>query len=313
MSATRGELVVTVVAVLATVALVRKKLRQLNVLAMLASLACWQASPAAAETQTSRANPFQASTSTSSRQDALHAIPIDKLDAAARAKVQTVLANVSVFRRLPVRVIDCDPDLYLFLVRHPDVVVNIWEVLNLSQLQLQQVGPNKYRVVEKEGTTATVELIYAGHDTHLAYVEGTYTGPLLSKPVAGRSLLVLKSGYVHETNDRYYITNRLDAFVNIDPGGIELITKAMQPVLGKIADTNFTQSVGFVGSLSKTAEVNSSGVQRLADKLTRVQPEFRQQFANLAVSVGQKSAGRTARQTQDELEPAVARVGAAVK
>ena len=34
-------------------------------------------------------------------------------------KVDAVLANVALFRRMPVRVIPCDPDLYLFLVRHP--------------------------------------------------------------------------------------------------------------------------------------------------------------------------------------------------
>jgi hypothetical protein len=253
---------------------------------------------------TSRLNPLQANTSAAARQDAVQSIPFDKLDVEARTKVNAVLSNVSVFRRMPVRVIDCDPDMYLFLVRHPDVVVNIWEVMKISQLQLRQVGLSTYRVAEKEGTTASVELIYRSHDAHLAYVEGTYTGPLFARPVNGRGLLLLKAGYVRETNGRYYITNRLDVFVNMDPGGAELLTKAIHPLVGKIADTNFVQTVSFVGSLSKTAEVNSPGLQRLATKLNFVQPEFRQQFANLAAEVAQKSAARTVQRADNSPQTA---------
>jgi hypothetical protein len=215
------------------------------------------------------------------------------LDAAGKAKVNSVLTSLTVFRRLPVRVIDCDPDLYLFLVRHPDVIVNIWEVLKLTQIQVRQSGANTYRIVEPEGTQATMEYLYRGHDTHVVYAEGNYSG--LARPVHGCCLVVLKTGYVQETNGRYYITNRLDAFLSVEPGAVELVTKAIHPLVGKIADNNFIQTVGFVSSLSRTAEVNATGVQRLAGKLSHVRPEFRQQLADLAAGVAEKTVQTTQR------------------
>jgi len=75
-----------------------------------------------------RPDPTRADTSRAAQQSALGSIPIEKLDPAARSKVAAVLANVTVFRRLPIRVVDCDPNLYLFLIRHPDVVVGICAV-----------------------------------------------------------------------------------------------------------------------------------------------------------------------------------------
>jgi hypothetical protein len=36
--------------------------------------------------------------------------------------------------------------MHLFLVRHPDVVVNIWEVMKLSRLQLRQIDDNRARL-----------------------------------------------------------------------------------------------------------------------------------------------------------------------
>jgi hypothetical protein len=236
-----------------------------------------------------RPSSVQATSNTTARQEAVKSIPLDKLDAQARAKVDSVLSAVTAFRRMPVRVIDCDPELYVFLVRHPDVVVNIWEVLKLSQLQVRQTGPDSYRVVEADGTAGTFEFIYRSHDTHVIYAEGTYAGPWFPRPVKGRGLVVLKTGYVRETDGRYYITSRMDAFLSVEPGAVEVVTKAVHPLLGKIADNNFIQAIGFVGGLSRTAEVNSRGVQRLADKLTHVQPELRQQLAELAAGVARKA------------------------
>ena len=56
----------------------------------------------------------QAQTSEAVKQSAIQMLPLDKLDAEGRAKVRNVLSNITIFRRLPVRVVDCDPDLYLF-------------------------------------------------------------------------------------------------------------------------------------------------------------------------------------------------------
>jgi hypothetical protein len=247
------------------------------------------ASPPASP-KASHAVSLEATTSDAARRDALRSIPLGKLSVENRAKVNSVLSNVSVFRRMPTRVADCDPDLYLFLVRHPDVVVNIWEVFRISRLRLRQTGDGQFQVSETDGATATFEFVYQSHDLHVLYGEGVYQGPLLTRPVKGRGVLVLKAGYVRETNGRYYVTSRLDSFLNIEPAAAELVTKTVSPVLGKTVDNNFVQTLAFVGSLSRTAEVNSRGVQRLGEQLTHVQPEVRGQFVELVASMPEKRA-----------------------
>jgi hypothetical protein len=231
-----------------------------------------------------------ATTSDSARRDAIRSIPLVKLADEDRAKVETVLSNTSVYRRMPVRVIDCDPDLYLFLVRHPDVVVNIWEVFKISQLKLRETDDRRFMVKEMDGATVSIEYLYQSHDLHLLYGEGVYRGSMLPRAVKGRGLLVLKTGYVRETNGRYYITSRLDSFVSIEPAGAEIVTKTMSPVLGKTVDNNFVQTLAFLASLSRTAEVNSRGVQRLGGQLMNVQPKVREEFVELAAAIPEKQA-----------------------
>ena len=255
-----------------------------------------------------RADPYKATTSREARQNALDCIPLSRLDEEARAKVDSVLSDVAIFRRLPIRVAQCDPDMYLFLVRHPDVVTNIWEVLGLAKLSVRQTAAESFELADQHGTRGTAEILYSSPTTHLIYTEGSYEGPLLIRPVRGRTVLLLKTGYVLEPDGRYYITSRLDVFVRVEQSAAELLTKAFHPLIGKVADVNFTQTTGFVGSLSRTAEVNHAGMRRLAGKLTKVSPEVRERFAQLSVRVAEKAAKLSATEGS-ETSGAVARHG----
>jgi hypothetical protein len=233
---------------------------------------------------------LEGSTSDAARRDALRGIPLEKLDFAARRKVESVLANVSIYRRMPARMIECDPELYLFLVRHPDVVVNIWELMKISRLEMRQTGPERFQISEASGTVADAEILYSSGDTHLVYGEGVYHGPLFARAVRGRGLLLLKTAYSRDSEGRCYVTCRLDSFVSIEPMAIELLTKTIQPIVGRTSDNNFVQTVNFVGSLSRTIETNSRGVQRLAGRLEHVSPAVRSQFAGLAARLAEKNA-----------------------
>ena len=235
-------------------------------------------------------DPMQATSSYAAQQEAMRSIPLDKLDADARDRAVSVLSNVTAYRRLPVRVVCCDPHLYALAVCHPDVVVNIWEVLGISQLKLRQTAPEAFRIEETEGTSAALEFIYHDRRVHVIYGEWTYSGKLLAEPVKGRCLAMLRCSCARDSDGAYYITSRLDGFVSVEPGGVELLTKIFHPLVAKTADANFTQTVAFVGSLSRTAEVNARGMQRLAAKLSHVEPQVRKQLAAIAADIGKRAA-----------------------
>ncbi len=236
-----------------------------------------------------RADPLAATTSEIARRNAIASIPFEQLDRAGREKVNAVIQDTTAFRRLPTQVVDCDPHLFLFLVRHPDVAVNIWQVLKLSSLDLRQTDPDRFELVEPSGTRLHAEFLHQSPEIHVIYCEGIYVGPILGRPVHGRAVLVLRSGYVHETNGRQYVTTRLDTFLQVQEGGPDLLTKLLHPVAGRTADHNFLQVVAFAGSLSRTAEMNYRGVQRLAGQLLDVRPELRVRLSELAADIGHNS------------------------
>ncbi|MEN6407549.1 MAG: hypothetical protein ABFC77_13895 [Thermoguttaceae bacterium] len=251
---------------------------------------------------------MEATTSDAARRDAARSIPMDRIDEKDREKIKTVLSNVSIFRRMPVRVAECDPAFYLFLVRHPDIVVNIWELMKVSRLQLRQVDQDRFELREPAGAEVNFEYVYKSHDTHILYGEGQYSGPLMTHAAHGRGVLVLKCGYVRETNGRYYVTSRLDCFLAIEPLGVELLGKTVSPLMGKTADSNFIQTVGFVGALSRTAEQNAPGMQNLATRLRHVSPEVRAQLIDVVGDMA-KTSNTAARPNHAEQTEVARRLG----
>jgi hypothetical protein len=234
------------------------------------------------------AEPERASTSRVTRTDALRAIPLDKLPPEARPKVMAVLNDTSLFRRLPVQVIDCEPEMFQFLETNPDVVVNIWQLMGVTNVKLDRVAGNQYRCSDGDGTTAVAEIILKSPDTEIIYADGLYEGPLFPKPVRGQCVAVIKTASQRDTNGRYYVTTRLDTFLHVDNVGVEFLAKIFQGIVGRTIDHNFEETVGFIGSVSRTAETNPQGMQRLAAKLRTIEPERRDEFVAASFQVARK-------------------------
>ncbi len=234
------------------------------------------------------ASPHEASTSRQTREEAMRAMPLDKLDRNTRDAVWSIVSRPSIFRRLPTQVIDCDPDMHLFLVRHPEVIVNIWSVMGISKVAMERTGPASYRASDGAGTVGMVKYLYSSQDTHVIYAEGNYDGPLTTKPMKARCVLLLKTGGQRDASGRSFVTNRLDVFVTIDNLGVEFIAKTFQPLVNKSADYNFAETASFVSNVSHTSETNPNGMLRLAGKLQKVPAEVRQQFAETALQVAQR-------------------------
>lgn len=235
---------------------------------------------------------YGASTSRAARDEAVRSIPYTKISPESQAKVNSVLANVSMFRRMPTQVTRCDPKLYLFMVNHPDVTVNLWQVLDVTSIQMQRTGPVTFRANDGQGTKGDVEFLYRSHDLHLLYATGMYEGPLMPNAIRGSALLLLKTAYTREPDGHEYATSQLDVFFNLEHVGLDLLTRTFHPLMGKSADYNFIEAATFLATLTRTGELKPSAMQQLAGKLTRIDPQHRDEFAQLMAALPAKAAER---------------------
>lgn len=216
---------------------------------------------------------------------AIQSIPFDRLTDEAQAKLWKIVSQPSIYRRLPVTRLQSDTDMYLFLVRHPEVIVNMWDLMGVTKVSLRRTGDFTFSANDGAGTTGNGELIYGDKETHLVLGEGTYEGPILKHKIHGRCLMVLKSGYGPNGDSRTQITHRLDMFIQLDNVGADLLAKTLQPLVGKSADHNFVETSRFLGQISQAAETRPTGMQQLAGRLAKVDPPVRDRFASLSAEI----------------------------
>jgi len=235
------------------------------------------------------AGPVAGTSDDDAQQDARRQLPYDKLSGDARRKVDAVLASVTFYRRLPTQIIRCDPDLFHFMTTRPDVTVNIWQVLDLSNIRLSRTGEATFRADDSAGTQSDVQFLYATRDTLLIYAVGTYQGPLFVSPIRGGALLFLKTGYIREQGGQTYVTTRLDAFFRVESLGADLLTRTLRPLVNDNADKNFHEAALFLRNLSRAAEVDPDYMDRLSRKLTNISEADRQRFAELALQAAERA------------------------
>jgi hypothetical protein len=235
----------------------------------------------AARAATAAEDPAKASTSAAARADAARLIPLAQLDPQVRRQVTNVVKHAGIFRRLPTTLFPCDHGLYAYLVRHPEVIVNLWQVMGVTQVTIERLADGSYKAADGAGTSCSIRYVHSGDGLEVIYAEGAYSGPLFRHPVRAKCVLVLKTVYLEAPDGRKVVQSRMDCFVHVENSGLELIAKTVQPLVGKTADHNFTESSAFFGMLSRAAYRNNDAVARLASRLSKIEPQTRNEFAGI--------------------------------
>ena len=231
--------------------------------------------------------------SRAARNEAKRSVPFNQLTAETQNRLNPVLDKPSIYRRLPLTAIDVDPDMFLFLVRQPEVIVNIWQLMGVTQMSVERTAPFKFLTNDGAGAVSNVELVYGTNNKHIYYAEGTYSGPLLRRKLKGRAVMILNTEYLYGPNGKPRTKNSLDVFLKVENATVNLVAKTLNPIIGPTADHNFVETLKFVQRLNETTETNGSGVQRMAYRLTNLTDEVRDQFAQIAGTVYERGSQRT--------------------
>ena len=212
----------------------------------------------------------------SHRAAGIKAIPFNKISGNAQKRIKDVVNRPSFYRRLPVQTIDADPEYFRLLVRKPELIVSIWQLMGVTQMSTERTGPFTVKTNDGAGTISDLELVYGNDNLHVFYGNGSYTGPMLRQKLTGRCVIVLQTQST-ETSTGFDLTNVLDIYLRVDNATASLITRTIQPLVGSTADHNFTESLKFVQRLNQSTRSNGPGVKGMGRKL-KIDNQVRKDF-----------------------------------
>ncbi|AMV33184.1 hypothetical protein VN12_13745 [Pirellula sp. SH-Sr6A] len=226
------------------------------------------------------------------RDQAIRSLPYPQLTQAASSKIREVVDHASYFRRLPSQSVECDPEMFSFLVRNPEVIVNIWDVMGITRVSLQRLGQYQLAGDDGSGTTCKMDLIFGNDTTHIYHVTGGYKGSMWPKELHGKSVVVLHHKALPASGGVPQMSVTMDVFLKLENLGADLVVRTLGPLVNKSADYNFVECVAFVGQVSQVAVNNPVGLQNLASRLDSVDPRVRDQFVSTAKAMATKYPAR---------------------
>lgn len=252
---------------------------------------------AIAVTPSVRADEASGESSRAVRVAAAQAIPWHVLSGPRKEAVHRVVSDASLFRRLPTRVIDCDPEVFDHLANHPEIVVETWRLMGISKVDLRRTGPTTFVATDAAGGRGSIQVLHQeqladGSSQVLAYAKGVYQAPPMPRSITATTVLNMRAQKRHAANGRTHITTDLDAFIRLDRAGAELVLRTLQPIVNRTADHNFVETMKFVSLFSHTAERNPDGMVRMAQRLEQIDEPTRREFAAICQRTAQRSQAR---------------------
>ncbi|MEZ6134163.1 MAG: hypothetical protein R3C53_04540 [Pirellulaceae bacterium] len=228
---------------------------------------------------------LEGESSREAKADAIRSVPFNRLNAATSDLIREVVERPSFFRRMPSQQIECDPQMFTFLVRRPEVMVNIWELMGITQVSTKRTTPYSFLADDGAGTTAKCDLVYGDENLHIYYGNGIYDGSMTPRKMRGRCVCILQSRDAKQPDGQTHVAGTMDVFLKLDNLGADLVTRTLGPFVGKTADYNFVETAKFISQISQVCTHNPAAAQGLALQLNRVDESVRQEFAAIAAKI----------------------------
>ncbi|MBT6641546.1 MAG: hypothetical protein HOB45_00265, partial [Planctomycetaceae bacterium] len=176
------------------------------------------------------------SSSRHARRRAEEALPLNKMSEDNRLAVEKSLQSTTLYRRLPIELFTCDSELLAFSLDKPEAIVDIWRLLGISRLSLDPIGPEEWKLTDGYGTVGQLQLAYRERRQHGGMLvfqgKGAYTGPLSPKNLTGGCVLMVRYREAEPMVDgRLRQAIQIDAFLNMDGIGLEIVTRTLQPLI----------------------------------------------------------------------------------
>jgi len=236
------------------------------------------------------------------RKQAISDLPVSTLNAAGVQKVNGVLNNLAMFRRLPVLSFEVDPEVYEYFLANPDVAVSTWRAMEISKFQLSPSGHQAYDADAGDGSVGRIEILRQTSADTLIHCDGAFKSPLLPRPIVARALMRLQTSYAREPDGRIIGTHSGDVFVEFPSQAVETVAKVISPVSHSIADRNFKQITLFVHMMSQAIGRHPGWIEQIGTRMD-VSDDQRKAFLEMTARSHARSRRRTTGQLGQVFAP----------
>ena len=191
-------------------------------------------------------------------------------------EVQEILADPTFVARLQMET-DASPQVFIFLLDHPDINCGLARALQIAPTRLQRVGPGRYQGDDGAWNSGTLEVLSAAGDRRVVLAHGVSRGYWFGD-VAGR---VVAAVSLTREGDR--IRGEIVVWATVDHGVLDRLLRVVAPVIGGLLDSQLKKQYGIT---FRVAEHASHDTTRFCQALAVIPDGSREERQTLASVAG---------------------------
>ena len=177
-------------------------------------------------------------------------VPLNQLPPPLREDVRLTVERPTLFTSGPQESFLCRPELYFWLLDHPDKAVGAWRRLGAACLDITDRGGGRFGWADDQGNDLYWDTIYRTDGLRIWYAQGKVRpGPLLPL-VPVRAVVILRHGKTRADGDAALMYQQADVFVHTDSKTAALAMRLMGPSAPRMAEQGVAQLEMFFSALA---------------------------------------------------------------
>lgn len=217
------------------------------------------------------------------RVDPSAVVPLGEIAPEHRQEVAEVISEATFHRQGKAETFPANPKIYLSLLNEPAVTLALWQDLSPTPAQLRQVAPGLYQGTDGAGTTATWQYVVRTPRLHVLLCNLDYDGPRGNTRLAGRIVLIVRTGFFKEVNGEPWVQHDIEAFVKIDSRGWKAVAATVRPIIEKLLEDQVQEAGWFVSLMARMVEMYPNWAVSTIQKQATLPVTTRQGFRELVL------------------------------
>ncbi len=191
------------------------------------------------------------------------------LPAEVRRTVEPIVKQPTLSVRSERETFPCTPDLYRWLLDHPDRVALAWKRLEIPCLTIERLSPTQFRWHDDAGTAISWRMVFENGYGRIWVASGRVKqGMLPSVPVS--AVAVLRHRVDPSIDSQPMIHQQLDLYLQTDSRAAALATRLLGATAPRLARRGANQLLYFFSGVGRYLDAHPDETMALLAPLTAV-------------------------------------------
>lgn len=177
-------------------------------------------------------------------------VPLEELAPAVRPRVAGVLEHPTLSARGQLEAFHCRPNLYFWLLDHPDAAARLWRSLGAKCTDILARNDGGFSWKDAQNGEIHWHPILRTPRQHIWYAEGRVRPGVLLPSVPVRAVVVMNHQEGSDGNGKAAVRHQMDMILHTDSRAVKLATRLFGASAPRLAEEYVGQMEMFFGALA---------------------------------------------------------------